>query len=367
MRCTFSSLDAAPRTGVINLGHGEVETPVFMPVGTAAAVKAIRHERIEAMGYRLILGNTYHLYLRPGTEVIADYGGLHRFSTWRHNILTDSGGYQVFSLSPFRKLSDEGVRFRSHIDGSYHELTPESVVEIQATLGSDIQMVLDECTPYGCDEAAARTGVRRTTDWARRAKARWEELERPGAAFGIVQGNFYNELRRESAASLGELDFPGYAIGGLSVGEPTEVFVDTLAATAPLLPPDRPRYLMGIGTPDYILEAVANGIDMFDCVYPTRVARNGSVMTRDGLLPLKKERFRYDKNPIEEDCICSACRTYSRGYLRHLFRSGELLGPMLATEHNLAFMGRFLAEIRRVIGAGAFTGFANEFLSRYGR
>lgn len=366
MEFTATTPDAAPRLGVLQLDHGVVETPVFMPVGTAASVKAIRHERLEDLGYRLILGNTYHLYLRPGTEVIGDLGGLHRFSTWRHNILTDSGGYQVFSLSPFRKITDDGVRFRSHIDGSYHELTPESVVDIQALFGSDIQMVLDVCTPYGCDRAEAVEAVERTTRWAARALERWKELENPGVAFGIVQGNFFADLRRRSAEALGELEFPGYAIGGLSVGEPGEVFDEMLAQTAPLLPTDRPRYLMGVGTPDYVLAAVANGIDMFDCVYPTRVARNGSVMTRGGILPLKKERFRFDERPIEEDCPCSACGRYSRAYLRHLFRSGELLGPMLATEHNLAFMARLTREVRQAIRDRRFEAYRSEFLLRYG-
>jgi queuine tRNA-ribosyltransferase len=241
------------------------------------------------------------------------------------------------------------------------------VVDFQVELGSDIQMVLDECTAYGADEEAARIAVRRTTDWAARARKRWDERGGPGALFGIVQGNFFEALRVESADSLAQLDFPGYAIGGLSVGEPSDVFATVLGRTASLLPGDKPRYLMGIGTPDYVLEAVANGIDMFDCVYPTRVARNGSVMTRDGLLPLKKERFRFDKKPIDESCTCTACRTYSRGYLRHLFRSGELLGPMLATEHNLMFMANLLEDVRSAIAAGTFDEYRSQFLSRYGR
>jgi queuine tRNA-ribosyltransferase len=365
MKFSAGTEAAKPRLGKMELDHGTINTPVFMPVGTAASVKAIRHDRLEEMGYRLILGNTYHLYLRPGMEVIDHFAGLHRFSTWRHNILTDSGGYQVFSLSPFRKISEDGVRFRSHIDGSYHSLTPESAVDIQVSLGSDIQMVLDVCTAYGCSKEEAASAVRLTSAWAERAMKRWYEKGRPGAAFGIVQGNFYPDLRLLSADALADLDFPGYALGGLSVGEPVEVFVETLRESAPLLPGDKPRYLMGVGTPDYILEAVANGIDMFDCVYPTRVARNGSVMTANGLLPLKKERFRFDSQPIDDECDCSACRGYSRAYLRHLFRAGELLGPMLATEHNLRFMETFTRRIRDSIADGTFETFRSDFLLHY--
>ncbi len=354
------------RTGVLHLAHGDIETPVYMPVGTNATVKAIHHDSLEEMGYRLILGNTYHLYLRPGIEVIRHYGGLHEFSNWRGNILTDSGGYQVFSLSPFRKIEAEGVRFRSHIDGSSHFLSPEDVVDLQIGFGSDIAMCLDVCTAAGIAYEKALQALETTSDWAKRSKKRRNEgpSDYQGALFGIIQGNFFPDLRRRSAEEILELDLPGIAVGGLSVGEEFSLFVDTLSSTAQLLPRDKPRYLMGIGTPDYILEAVEQGIDMFDCVFATRTARNGTVFTRAGSISLKKAKHAFDTGPIQEGCSCRACTSYSRGYLRHLFKTNEILGSMLATEHNLEFLHDFVEQIKTSIRENRFLEFKRDYLDR---
>ncbi|WP_455382432.1 tRNA guanosine(34) transglycosylase Tgt [Salinispira pacifica] len=355
------------RTGRLRLPHGEVETPVFMPVGTAGTVKAIRHDDLGRLGYRLILGNTYHLYLRPGMEVIEQFGDLHRFAGWPHNILTDSGGFQVFSLAPFRKIEEEGVYFRSHVDGSSHKLTPERVVTIQRGLGSDIQMALDVCTAPGISRKDAEEASDRTTRWAVRAKREWlaQRDGYDGLLFGIIQGNFFKELRQRSAEEILALDLPGVAIGGLSVGETYDVFLEFLSYTAGILPAPLPRYLMGIGSPRFILDAVNSGIDMFDCVFPTRIARNGTVFTREGRLALKREQFTRDTGPIDPACTCATCRTYSRAYLRHLFKAGEMLGPMLATEHNLFFLQELMKDIRNAIRAGNFAAFRADFLSRY--
>jgi queuine tRNA-ribosyltransferase len=335
--------DSKARNGILHLPHGPVETPVFMPVGTNATVKAITHETLDKIGFKLILGNTYHLYLRPGIEVLKEAGGLHKFSTWNHNILTDSGGYQVFSLAPFRKINEEGVYFRSHIDGSYHTLTPEKVIDVQEILGSDILMCLDICTPPDITYRKALEALEITTRWAKRSKDEWLKRSEgyDGQLFGIVQGNFFRDLRARSAEELLEIDFPGIAIGGLSVGEPLNQFIDYLGYTAELLPSGKPHYLMGIGTPDYILAAVENGIDIFDCVYPTRIARNGS------------------------ECGCSTCQRYSRSYMRHLFKSKEILGPMLATVHNLFFLKTMMDEIQASIQNSGFTDYKNRFLHRY--
>ncbi|MFP3959396.1 MAG: tRNA guanosine(34) transglycosylase Tgt [Spirochaetaceae bacterium] len=359
----------AARTGTLNLPHGPVETPVFMPVGTNGTVKALTHEQVGRLGFRLILANTYHLFLRPGVEVIEEFGGLHGFSTWPHNILTDSGGYQIFSLAPFRRVREEGVEFRSHIDGSSRFLTPELVAEVQGRLGSDVGMVLDVCTAPGISHAEALEASSITTEWARRARDRWQELPTSydGLMFGIVQGNFFEDLRRRSATELTELDFPGYAVGGLSVGESREAFMDYLALTAELLPAEKPRYLMGVGTPEYILAAIRNGIDMFDCVFPTRTARNGTVFTRDGRLVLSNARFLRDTRPLDEECDCPTCRRYSRAFMRHLVKTGEILGPVLASQHNLYFLGQLVADSRRAIREGRFEEFAADFLKRYQR
>ena len=355
------------RTGILTLPHGTVETPAFMPVGTNGTIKAVHHETVETMGYNLILANTYHLYLRPGIEVIKHYGDLHNFSSWNHNILTDSGGFQIFSLAPFRKIRKEGVRFRSHIDGSYHNLTPEKVVEIQEILGSDIQMALDVCTPPRITYSQALQALETTTQWAKRAKTRWNNTSEryKGLLFGITQGNFYKDLRKRSTEEILELDLPGVAIGGLSVGESFNEFMDFLTYTAEFLPENKPRYLMGIGTPDYILAAVENGIDLFDCVYATRIARNGTVFTRSGTIALKKALYKNDKGPIQEGCSCRACTQYSRGYMRHLFKTNEILGPMLATEHNLQFLKDFVMEIQDNIRQGTFRQYKKNFLKNY--
>jgi queuine tRNA-ribosyltransferase len=355
------------RTGILSLPHGDVQTPSFMPVGTNGTIKAIHHDTVKEMGYNLILGNTYHLYLRPGLDVIKHYGSLHKFSNWQHNILTDSGGFQIFSLATFRKIREEGVRFRSHIDGSYHNLTPEDVVMVQESLGSDIQMCLDVCTPPDISHKKALEASNITTRWARRAKKRWLETneEYHGKLFGIIQGNFYKDLRKQSAEEILSLDLPGIAIGGLSVGESYEKFIEFLSYSAELLPEEKPAYLMGIGTPDYILEAVENGIDLFDCVYATRIARNGTVFSNNGLIALKKAVHTMDDGPIEEGCNCRACTQYSRGYLRHLFKTNEILGPMLATEHNLNFLYSFVEEIRLHISNKTFTQFKVDFLKKY--
>ena len=355
------------RTGILTLPHGKVLTPAFMPVGTNGTIKAIHHETVEDMGYKLILGNTYHLYLRPGVEVIKHYGSLHKFSNWPHNILTDSGGFQIFSLATFRKIREEGVRFRSHIDGSYHNLSPEDVVGVQEALGSDIQMCLDVCTPPDISHKEALEAVNITTGWTKRAKKRWLESDESydGKLFGILQGNFYEDLRKKSAEEILELDLPGIAIGGLSVGESTDKFLQFLSYSSELLPLTKPSYLMGIGTPDYILAAVENGIDLFDCVYATRIARNGTVFTKNGLLALKKATHALDKGPIEETCTCRACTQYSRGYMRHLFKTNEMLGPMLATEHNLNFLYKFVSDIRKHISNGSFLQFKKDFLNQY--
>ncbi len=356
------------RLGTLTLPHGTVDTPVFMPVGTNGTVKAITKDDLEEIGFQIILSNTYHLFLRPGTEVLGKAGGLHSWCGWNRNILTDSGGFQVFSLAPFRKITDEGVKFRSHVDGAYHFLTPERIVEIQTIIGSDIQMQLDVCTSWGTEYREAEKALRITVDWLNRAKRAW--LSGPesyrGKLFGIVQGNFYKDLRERSVEALVAADTPGIAIGGLSVGEPFEQFSEFLAHTAALLPADKPRYVMGIGTPEYILEAVENGIDMFDCVLPTRIARNGMLFTRRGNLVIKKERNELDFGPIDPECDCKVCREYSRSYLRHLYKTSEILGSMLSTYHNLYFLHRMMKEIRESIRENRFAEYKRNFLSRYG-
>jgi queuine tRNA-ribosyltransferase len=355
------------RTGAIALNHGTVSTPCFMPVGTNATVKAMRNGDLEDLGVNMILGNTYHLYLRPGREVIGRAGGLHAFMGWRHNLLTDSGGYQVFSLSSFRKVEEEGVSFRSHIDGSSHTLTPEDVIDIQTTFGSDVMMPLDECTSPGIPRADAAQAMRRTTDWLRRSRVRWRERDAPfsGQLFGIMQGNFHRDLRRASAEQISALDLPGYAIGGLSVGEEFPVFRDFLHFSAELLPDAKPKYLMGIGTPEYILEAVEAGIDLFDCVFPTRTARNAQVFTLSGPLSLRNEKYRMDFQPIDEECRCETCRNHTRAYLRHLFKAREIEAAVLATFHNLAFIQGLVRSIREAIRQGEFPRFKQRFLARY--
>jgi queuine tRNA-ribosyltransferase len=336
-----------------------------MPVGTAATIKAARAEEVSAMGYAIMLSNTYHLVLRPGLEVIARAGGLHRFMNWKANILTDSGGFQVFSLSRSRKITEEGVAFNSHIDGSRAIFTPESVVDAQTVFGSDVMMQLDVCSPWGVSEEDAEEALAVTGRWAARSKAAWEERGRPGALFGIVQGGFSKKLREKAVAELAALDLPGYALGGLSVGEPFEVFSELTAFSAPLLPAGKPRYLMGIGTPDYILEAVRAGIDLFDCVFPTRTARNGLLFSSSGYVSIKREEHKLDQGPIDPECRCATCASYSRSYLRHLYKSGEILYSMLATHHNLRFLADFVDSIRVSIVEGRFMEFYAYWIDRF--
>ena len=355
------------RTGLLALNHGTVKTPCFMPVGTNASVKAMKNRDLEEMGISLILGNTYHLSLRPGAEAIGLAGGLHSFMGWKRNILTDSGGYQIFSLAPFRKIEEGGARFKSHIDGSQHVLTPERVIELQTAFGSDIMMPLDVCTAPGISRQEARDALLLTTRWLARSKTAWEGLAAPmqGRLFGIMQGNFHRDLRTESAEGILALDLPGYAIGGLSVGEEFPVFQEFLRHSAGLLPADKPRYLMGIGTPRYILEAVEAGIDLFDCVFPTRTARNALVFTCDGPLSLRAEKNKLDFGPLDPQCACETCRNHSRGYLRHLFKAREIQAAVLATGHNLFFIQDLIRGIQRAIEEDSFPAFKDRFLSRY--
>ena len=358
------------RYGILHTPHGDCEVPMFMPVGTLATVKTLSPQDLKDVHAGVILANTYHLSLRPGEDIVKEAGGLHKFMNYDGPILTDSGGFQVFSLAPFRKITSEGVTFRSHRDGSRHLLTPESVVDIQRRFNSDIQMQLDVCTGYDIPEKKAREALTVTSGWALRAKDAWQQARDTGyqgALFPIVQGNFYRHLRKESAEFVASLDMPGIAIGGLSVGEPAEVFAEMLAYTADLLPRDKPRYVMGIGTPEYILEAVENGIDMFDCVLPTRNARNGSYFTRSGCISIKNACYSEDFRPVDPECSCKVCRQYSRAYLRHLFKEQEILSSMLATYHNLAFMNQLMLDARAAIRENRFPAFRRAFNERYFR
>jgi queuine tRNA-ribosyltransferase len=365
--------DGLARAGVMTTPHGVVETPAFMPVGTQGAVKAMTVRTLEEAGARIILGNTYHLWLRPGAELIARRGGLHRFNGWSGPILTDSGGYQVFSLAARRKVDEAGVRFRSHLDGSEQHLTPERAVDIQALLGSDIAMVLDECPPHPSTRETIRTSLELTTRWAGRARTRLEAIRAGGpdlpapttggqAQFGIVQGGVFTDLRGESADQLIALDFDGYAIGGLSVGEPNHLMYEVVGATAPRLPAGKPRYLMGVGTPADLIENVSRGVDLFDCVLPTRNARNGQLLTRFGPLNVKNARFAEDDLPPDPECGCYTCRHFSRAYLRHLFVAGEITASILNTIHNLAFYLDTMRLIREAIAFGTFGAFKESYL-----
>ncbi len=353
------------RLGKITLPHGEIETPVFMPVGTAATVKALKPEDVEELGAEIILSNTYHLYLRPGHEVIREAGGLHNFMNWNKPILTDSGGFQVFSLGDMRKITEEGVEFRSFIDGSKHILTPEKSIEVQTSLGSDIMMAFDECIPYPADREYVKRSLERTTRWLERCVKAQKDTEKQ-ALFGIMQGGMYPDLRRESARQILEFDLPGYAIGGLSVGEPREVMCEILDECVDELPENKPRYLMGIGSPDYIFEAVERGIDMFDCVLPTRIARNGTAMTSKGRVNIKNAKYEKDFTPLDHDCDCYTCRNYSRAYLRHLFKSNEILSSTLLSTHNLHFLVNTVKKIRESIKENRFLEYKKEFYDNYG-
>ena len=343
------------RLGRIVTRHGAITTPAFLPVGTQGTVKSLTPEELVEVGVEGILGNTYHLYLKPGHETIGRLGGLHRFIHWERPILTDSGGYQIFSLAKLRKISEDGVTFQSHIDGSEHFLTPEKVMEIQRTLGSDIAMVLDECVPYPSPHDYVKASTRLTTRWAERClKARRND---DSALFGIVQGGMYRDLREESARDLTRLDFQGYAIGGLSVGEPKSIMQDVLEWTTPLLPERGPRYLMGVGTPEDILHATLQGIDLFDCVLPTRNARNGMLFTSKGKISIKQARYAEDPGPIDESCLCYSCRHYSRAYLRHLYLANEILSSRLNTIHNIYYYMELMKEIRAAIEEGRLVEF----------
>lgn len=366
-RNTHNEAHCKARTGVLSLGHGDVVTPAFMPVGTNGTVKGIYHDKVAEMGYNLILGNTFHLYIRPGLEVLESYGGLHKFSNWNGNILTDSGGFQIFSLPGLRKITKEGAAFQSPIDGSRHFFSPEKVVDIQKVIGSDIAMVLDWCTAPQIEYKDAVKAWKMTLDWAQRSLAHRNLLGDgfKGNLFGIIQGNFYKDLRKESAETICGMDFPGIAIGGLSVGEKPEVFNEFLAYTSQFLSEEKPRYVMGIGSPDYLLEAIENGIDIFDCVLATRMARNGTVFTDDGPLVLKRSFNEFDHGPISDDCSCTACTKYSRGYLRHMFKCNEMLGGMLATEHNLQYLHDLMIKARKAIEEDRFLSFKKEYLERY--
>ena len=395
---THQDTGTRARAGVIHTSHGSVETPVFMPVGTAGTVKAISQEDLEALGVGILLGNTYHLYLRPGHELVRELGGLHRFMGWRGAILTDSGGYQIMSLEGLGRVSDDGYEFRSHLDGSRHVLSPELAVEIQTALGSDIMMSLDHCVEYPSSREVTADAVKLTSRWARRCRAVYlaardsqiedrdsdveprhstfdcrqpkgenrkpksepqtpsPESQTPGL-FGIIQGGIDHDLRRQSAEELTRIGFEGYAIGGLSVGEPKSATYELTEYTAALLPRDHPRYLMGVGTPEDLVECVAHGVDMFDCVIPTRHARNGSIFTSQGRIVIKNARYARDTSPLDPACTCTVCGHYSRAYLRHLFMAGEMLGPMLATRHNLHFYLDTMREIRHAIRSGGYNSY----------
>jgi queuine tRNA-ribosyltransferase len=364
--------DAGARRGVMTTAHGEVQTPAFMPVGTQGAVKGMTHRVLEEVGVEILLSNTYHLYLRPGDDLIARRGGLHAFIGWNRPILTDSGGYQVFSLAARRAIDEEGVRFRSHLDGASHLLTPEKAVDVQARLGSDVAMVLDECVAHSADSDLVRQSMERTLRWSRRARDRFIAIREHGAdgvevsnrgqaQFGIVQGGVSHELRDASASGTVEIGFDAYAIGGLSVGEPPAVMYDIVARTAPCLPPDRPRYLMGVGTPEDLVESIARGVDLFDCVLPTRNARNGQLFTSEGPINIKNARYAEDDRPPDPACGCYTCRTCSRAYLRHLFQAGEINASTLNTLHNLHFYLDTLSRIRDAIAFGRFESFRLAF------
>jgi queuine tRNA-ribosyltransferase len=353
----------AARAGRLHTPHGVFDTPIFMPVGTQATVKAMSPDELKAMGADIILSNTYHLYLRPGHDLVAEAGGLHKFMQWDRGILTDSGGFQVFSLGPLRKITEEGVTFRSHIDGSKHFLSPEKATEIQMALGADIIMAFDECVPYPAEHDYARLSTERTTRWAERCQQ--AHTRKDQALFGIVQGGMYKDLRSMSVQSLVDLDFPGYAIGGLSVGEPKPLMYEMLEHTVHQLPDNKPRYLMGVGTPDCLLEGVMYGVDMFDCVFPTRVARNGTVMTSQGRLVIKNAEYARDFKPIDVECDCYTCRNFSRAYIRHLLKTEEIFGLRLTTTHNLHFLLNFMKKMRQAIIEDRFLDFRQEFWAQY--
>ena len=362
LKFTLHKKDGHARRGTLELNHGKIETPVFMPVGTYGSVKAMTPQNLHDIGSQIILGNTYHLWLRPGLEVIEQFGGLHNFIGWNKPILTDSGGFQVFSLSDMRKLTEEGCTFKSPINGDKLFLSPEISMKIQTVLNSDIAMQLDECTPGEATREQAEKSLQMSLRWAERSKKAFEDLNNPNALFGIVQGAMYEDLREQSLRGLEQLDFPGLAIGGLSVGEPKPEMYRMLRAVGPILPEHKPHYLMGVGTPEDLVYGVAHGVDMFDCVMPTRNARNGWLFTRFGDLKIRNARWRDDERPLDPTCQCSTCRHHSRAYLHHLQRVGEMLGAHLATVHNLHFYLDLMAQARQAIAEGRFAAFHAAFL-----
>ncbi|KGF15243.1 queuine tRNA-ribosyltransferase [Peptostreptococcus sp. MV1] len=352
------------RLGRLHTPHGIIETPIFMPVGTQATVKAMTPEELKEIGSQIILSNTYHLYMRPGHDLIERAGGLHKFMNWDKPILTDSGGFQVFSLGPLRKIKEEGVEFRSHLDGSKHFLSPEKAMEIQNSLGSDIMMAFDECAPYPADRQYVKNSLERTTRWLERCKEAHKYPEKQ-ALFGIVQGGMYKDLREQSAKEITAIDLPGYAIGGLSVGEPKEMMYEVLDYTVPLLPEDKPRYLMGVGSPDDLLEGVLRGIDMFDCVLPTRIARNGTAMTSQGKVVVRNASYAEDFTTLDPECDCYTCRNYTKAYIRHLIKCNEILGARLLTIHNLHFLLKLMENVRQAIREDRLLDFKNDFFAKY--
>jgi queuine tRNA-ribosyltransferase len=353
------------RLGKLHPPHGIIDTPIFMPVGTQATVKAMTPEELKDIEAQIILSNTYHLYLRPGHDLVKKAGGLHKFMNWDRPILTDSGGFQVFSLGDLRKITEDGVEFRSHLDGSKHFLSPEKVMEIENALGADIIMAFDECAPYPAEHKYVKNSLERTTRWAKRCKDAHTNTDMQ-ALFGIVQGGMYRDLREQSAAEIVALDFPGYAIGGLSVGEPKPLMYEVLEYTVPLLPKNKPRYLMGVGSPDDLLEGVLRGVDMFDCVLPTRIARNGTAMTSIGKVVIKNAKYFDDLTPLDPNCDCYTCRNYSRAYLRHLYKADEILSSRLMSYHNLHFLINMMTEARQAIMDDRFLDFKKDFFNKYG-
>ena len=351
------------RLGVLHTPHGDIQTPIYMPVGTAAVVKAMTSREMEEIGTQILLSNTYHLHLRPGEDLVAEAGGLHRFMDWHKPILTDSGGFQVFSLAGIRTIAEEGVTFQSHLDGSRQFIGPETSMDIQQKLGADIAMAFDVCSPYPCDHKTARVNMERTHRWAQRCKEHHTREDQ--ALFGIVQGAFYKDLRMESAKTLSDMDFIGYGIGGLSVGEPKPMMYELLEEMMPYMPAHKPRYLMGVGTPDCLIEGVLRGIDMFDCVLATRIARNGTALTSAGRLVVRNAQYARDFGPIDPECDCCACTHFSRAYVRHLIKAGEITGGRLLSIHNLRFLIRLMERVRQAIAEDRFLDFRKEFYAKY--
>ena len=356
--------NSGARRGVVHTPHGDIQTPVFMPVGTQATVKSMTPEELKEIGAQIILSNTYHLYLRPGQDIVKQAGGLHKFMNWDRPILTDSGGFQVFSLGPLRTITEEGVEFKSHLDGSKHFFSPESVMKTEEDLGADIIMAFDECVEYPASYEYTKQSMERTTRWAKRCKE--AHIREDQALFGIIQGGFYEDLREKSAKDLIELDLPGYAIGGISVGEPKDEFLKMLYYTTPLMPENKPRYLMGVGTPDYLIESALAGIDMCDCVLPTRIARNGTAMTWNGKIVVRNATYERDWEPLDSECDCYTCKNYTRAYIRHLIKTNEILGVRLLSIHNINFLTKLMEKVRIEIENDNLLEFKKEFYQKYG-